>query len=995
MSPPSLRIGVDVGGTNTDGVILDPAKSAAADRGIVAWKKSSTTTNPSDGIFNVISEMFTEFSVDPAAVASVTIGTTHFINAVVEHDAARLNKVGVIRISGPFGKPVPLGIDWPSALGDIVCGHVGHVKGGLEIDGTPIARLDEDAVRAEALKIKEKGITNIVVIGVFSPIDIVHRHEERAAAIVNNVFPEATVTQSKDVANIGFFERENAAVLNASILSFAAKTISSFQAAIAKLKLSCPVFLTQNDGTIVPASSAARLPIRTFSSGPTNSMRGAAFLTQSLDSKEAMMVVDIGGTTTDVGLLLANGFPRQAAAYSDIAGVRTNFSYPDVKSIGLGGGSIIRKTAEGKMTIGPDSVGYDICRQAVVFGGPVTTTTDFTALADESIQIGDRSRLSAYAADGRDLKAELPEVKAQIKSMLERIIDTMKTSADDIPVVLVGGGAVIAPDALNGASRVIKPNWAGVANAIGAATARVSGIVDMILSTENKSLAEATEDVVAIAKKRAVENGALEDTVEVAELESFPLQYVANKSRVIAKAVGDFDFSRTDFPVLEVDPEILKEADSIFGASHNQAGDKKKNASKDTNKPAEMSKDEIAAYRPKIVGREWFISETDLIWISCGCYILGTGGGGSPYQHMLRLRESMRKGHTIRVMSPFDLSDDAVVACGGGKGSPQVSIEKPCADEVVESQRKLIDFMGVIPHAVIDLEIGGGNGLQAMCIGHSGALDIPVVDGDWMGRAYPVSWQTTPVVYEEKAQMLPTCMTDGNGRVMFMTEAETELQIEQAFRAALATMGSHVGCAKGPVSGANTKKWVVANTISLAWRIGRAVFNARASHTIDTVAEDIINEVGGSASAKVLFKGKIVAVERVTRAGHAYGEVTIASTEEGSRKVLKIPFKNENILAKTVDMDSGAEEVVCVVPDLITVLDSQNGEALGTPEYRYGLLVTVLGIQASTQWTDPDCENKERGLEIGGPAGFGYNDLEYKPLGVFSMPRSVIDEFTS
>lgn len=143
-----------------------------------------------------------------------------------------------------------------------------------------------------------------------------------------------------------------------------------------------------------------------------------------------------------------------------------------------------------------------------------------------------------------------------------------------------------------------------------------------------------------------------------------------------------------------------------------------------------------------------------------------------------------------------------------------------------------------------------------------------------------------------------------------MTKAPTELDAERALRAALSQMGSHVGCAKGPVSGANTKKWVVENTMSLAWRIGRAVALARCTNTVDAVAESIIDEVGGPESARVLFKGKIVGVERVLRMGHAYGEVIIESTEEEAARgeKLVIPFKNENIYAKKVWPD-GKEEV--------------------------------------------------------------------------------------
>ncbi|KAI1878483.1 uncharacterized protein JN550_000665 [Neoarthrinium moseri] len=985
MKVPYLRIGVDVGGTNTDGVILDPLRSSEPGRGIVAWKKSSTTKNPSDGINNVINEMFRESNIDPTDVASVTIGTTHFINAVVEMDKSRLARVAVLRLCGPFSKEIPVGVDWPPELRNIICGYRGLVDGGLEIDGSLICELDEDEIRRQCEEIKSQGIRSIVIVGVFSPVDVVYRQEERAEEIIRELLPDVDIVKSKDVANIGFLERENAAVLNAAILAFARRTIHAFRDAIGRLNLRCPVFITQNDGTILPAHSAARLPIRTFSSGPTNSMRGAAFLTQGLD-REAMMVVDIGGTTTDVGLLLKNGFPRQAAAYSEISGVRTNFSYPDVKSIGLGGGSIVRKDKDGSLKIGPDSVGYQIQEKALVFGGDIPTATDYMVLSNEELQIGDRSRVNSSP-----LKDGLDEFRAKVKATIERIVDTMKTSPDDIPVVLVGGGAVIAPDTLKGASKVIKPNWSGVANAIGAATARVSGVVDSIESTELRTVSQAIDELSKRAVEKAVENGALRDTITIAEVESIPLQYIADKSRIVIKAVGDFDFSRTDFSGMEenmndqADP-IPEETDQI--SCENQR-----------NSPLEMSKsphklvftkDYIEGYKPQVLDRQWFISETDVDWITIGCYILGTGGGGSPYQHMLRLREMLRAGATVRVISPSDLKDDDLVACGGGKGSPQVSIEKPYGDEIMESQTVLYDFLKLKPNAVISLEIGGGNGLQGLILGASTNMDIPTVDGDWMGRAYPVSWQTTPVVFEKKATMIPSAISDGNGRVMIMTKARTELEAERAFRAALSQMGSHVGCAKGPVSGANTKSWVVENTISLSWRIGRAVAMSRCTNQIDTVAESIIDEVGGPQSAKVLFKGKIVGVERVTKMGHAYGEVIIESAAEdgaGMTEKAVIPFKNENIFVKKIDAD-GKEQILAVVPDLVCVIDAQNGEAVGTQEYRYGLLVVVLGITASEKWT-----STARGIEIGGPKGFGFNDLDYQPIGSFQKLVSVINEY--
>jgi N-methylhydantoinase A/oxoprolinase/acetone carboxylase beta subunit len=661
--------------TNTDGVVLDLSQATGTSRGIVAWKKCSTTTDPSDGINNVIKEMFDQSSIDPDDVASVTIGTTHFINAVVEMDRSRLAKVAVIRLCGPFSKDIPIGIDWPSRLRSIICGYRGLVDGGLEIDGSLIAELDVAEVKRQCEIIKSQGIKSIAIVGIFSPTDTHFRQEETAAAIVREAYPEADVVCSKDVANIGFLERENATILNASILPFARRTIYSFQEAVSRLKLRCPVFVTQNDGTLMPASDAARLPIRTFSSGPTNSMRGAAFLMQDQE-KEAMMVVDIGGTTTDVGLLQSNGFPRQAAAYSEISGVRTNFSYPDVRSIGLGGGSIVDRDDTGRLTVGPESVGYQITQKALVFGGDIPTTTDYTVLANSTVEIGDRSRVEAS-----DLAATLLEFKNKVQSMLEQIIDTMKTSPEDIPVVLVGGGAVIAPNTLKGASKVVKPKWSGVANAIGAATARVSGVIDSVEDTDSRAHAQVIEDLSQRAIDKAVEGGAKRETVTIAELESYPLQYIANKSRFIVKAVGDFDYARSSTGAEFFDGVSLDSLEDTAQTTSAPVKSKDPPENLSTTNAVVLTKESIETYKPEVKNRTWFVSETDLNFLSIGCYILGTGGGGNPYQHFLRLREMKRAGAMLRVISPQDLKDNDLVACGGAKGSPQVSIEKPYGDE--------------------------------------------------------------------------------------------------------------------------------------------------------------------------------------------------------------------------------------------------------------------------------------------------------------------------
>ena len=145
----------------------------------------------------------------------------------------------------------------------------------------------------------------------------------------------------------------------------------------------------------------------------------------------------------------------------------------------------------------------------------------------------------------------------------------------------------------------------------------------------------------------------------------------------MVRAVGDFDFSKQ---VKDLNPTIVGS-----GAENVMSEYERPAASGDVikRKRKEIHDVEITSYRPCVKERIWYVSETDVEWISTGCYILGTGGGGSPYSHMIRLREILRAGGIVRVINPHDLKDDNLIGCGGSGGSPTVSVEKLQADELV------------------------------------------------------------------------------------------------------------------------------------------------------------------------------------------------------------------------------------------------------------------------------------------------------------------------
>jgi N-methylhydantoinase A/oxoprolinase/acetone carboxylase beta subunit len=240
-------------------------------------------------------------------------------------------------------------------------------------------------------------------------------------------------------------------------------------------------------------------------------------------------VVDIGGTTSDVGIL-QHGFPREASGAVEIGRVRTNFRMPDVLSLGIGGGSHV-DGAE----VGPQSVGYELGSRALVFGGDVLTATDL-AVAAGLVELGEPDRVRHVDA---------APALARIEERISEAVDRMKTSADPIPVVVVGGGSILLRDSLAGASELVKPEHFAVANAIGAAIAQVGGEVDKIVALEGTTRADAIEEAKAEAVERAVAAGADRGAVRVVDVEDVPIAYLpGNATRIRVKAVGDLHLGR-------------------------------------------------------------------------------------------------------------------------------------------------------------------------------------------------------------------------------------------------------------------------------------------------------------------------------------------------------------------------------------------------------------------------------------------------------------------
>jgi len=500
-----IRVGVDVGGTNTDAVVMKGQK-------FLGGAKRPTTEDILTGVENAIQAALGEAKTSSDSVDVLIIGTTHFVNALVQR--TKLAQTGLIRMCLPSGSSILPFSDWPESLVNGMKGSCKLVKGGYEMDGNEISPLDKDELIDAAKELSDLGCNQIAISSVFATVrgDM----EDEALELISKAMPELSITLSKSIGGMGLLERENAAIINASLKPLAGEVVDSFKLLQKSLKLSCPMFFTRNDGTLIEAAEVIELPVLTFACGPTNSMRGAAFLSGLQDA----LVVDVGGTTTDVGEV-QDGFPRLAGTSVMVADVRTNFAMPDVISIGLGGGSIV--SDNDPMSIGPISVGNELPQKAKVFGGDTLTATDL-AVAAGRCKVGDTAPPSIASID------KLVEI---LDKMVSDQVARARTSNKAIPVIAVGGGSVMMPSEVDGLE-VISPKHNDLANAVGAAIAQVSGQVSrVVLLNDDIDRDTAIKEVTEEATKIAVKRHADPKSISVLTVSDMPLSYLPGNNLLI------------------------------------------------------------------------------------------------------------------------------------------------------------------------------------------------------------------------------------------------------------------------------------------------------------------------------------------------------------------------------------------------------------------------------------------------------------------------------
>lgn len=515
------KIGIDVGGTNTDAVILDGQLN------LVHSIKMPTTEDIQTGIAQAMRRVLEESGIDREKVTHAMLGTTQCTNAIVERK--KLAKVGILRLGYPATASVLPYTAWPKDLIASLSETYELVKGGYEYDGQPLTEVDAEEIRT-VLKSWQGQVESIAIVGVFSSLK--NDQELQVKQLVEEVLgTEILISVSSSIGSMGLLERENATILNAALHEVIETTSNGFEQALIKENIHhAEVYLCQNDGTLMSLTYARQFPILTIACGPTNSIRGASYLAKLKDA----VVLDVGGTTSDIGVLI-DGFPRESSLAVDVGGVRTNFRMPDIVSIGLGGGSLVRQAEDGSITVGPDSVGYRITDEALVFGGSQLTTTDIAV------------RLGHVAIGNPELVAHIDQEFAEksyqkVADMVGEAIDKMKTSSNDVTVVLVGGGSIIIPEKIVGVKELIRNKNGGVANAIGASIAQISGQYEQIYIYAQMERSDCLQDAQQKATEQAILAGAIKETIELVEVEETPLAYhPENATRLRVKVVGKME----------------------------------------------------------------------------------------------------------------------------------------------------------------------------------------------------------------------------------------------------------------------------------------------------------------------------------------------------------------------------------------------------------------------------------------------------------------------
>ncbi|MBD7936414.1 hydantoinase/oxoprolinase [Cytobacillus sp. Sa5YUA1] len=516
-----MRLGIDVGGTNTDAVIIDDSGN------IKAWSKQLTTSNLGETIYETAKIVLNEANVKPESMKGVFLGTTHVLNEL--YYPKNLAKTALIRLTKKPSKIKP-GLFWPSHLSKYIIKEF-HLE--TKYDFTRqiphYDEIDHESVFKMIKELEKAKVESVCIVGAFS--SFYEDEENNLKKVIASHMPSLSVTVSNEIGSIGFLDRENASLLN-SMLSFVMKdALSSINDIFKNLGLHCPYWITQNDGSLMKVEEAIKLPIFTIGSGITNSLRGASKLT----GLKNFIGIDVGGSTIDIGMV-SHGHPQTEEGPVKVLDIPVNVRLPKVHSLSTGGGNLVN-THNGDLLI-EDTIASDITKDGLAWGGELWTISDsFLKIFPHSFKDKHIKYENLEGISTEDCLKVVNTVSSRIREKIRQL----QPKDQYVPLVLVGGGSpLLLNNIFTKFDKAIQPVGYQICNAVGACYAPLSSSLDKVFWLNDRT----KEEIVEREKERVIteliHKGAKPETIKINRVEEFPFDYLKGEMfRLKIMAFGD------------------------------------------------------------------------------------------------------------------------------------------------------------------------------------------------------------------------------------------------------------------------------------------------------------------------------------------------------------------------------------------------------------------------------------------------------------------------
>lgn len=934
------KIAIDVGGTHTDAVLIAVDTSRQLERIIDTIKIQTHGADVTGSVLEVMGTLLDKNQMKAADIDQIQLGTTHFVNALKQR--RNLQKVAAIRLALPASDLVPPFAAWPreveelgqNCLYDEMFGYTAIIHGGNEYNGAVSTKLSRQELGTVAREIMARGIKHVVLSAPFS--EKFPEMERLAKRELQQLLSdEVEISLSQEIGRGNILQRENAAILNMSLREVSQQIFTDLQQRLGDAGYNAPLLITRNDGSCMPVGDAIVKPFLAYSSGQINSIRGAGILSKVKNA----IVVDVGGTTTDVGIL-KDGIPHMVNLNSKEEGIDVKLTCAHQTSIALGGGSIIDFLPDGEINVNEQSVGHKLETESFYGGGDNFTVTDLAlALGRLNIPDVDMDAFQKRLEHSGITDAQLKAADEIVHQKVARLIDRIRIDNKPLPILLVGGGAHLIDETqlrrhlVMSYQEITVPAQAEVANAVGASTGKIMVIYSIECPAEDEREKDAAREQ---AKQAAILRGVISSTISMPSEHIEEVTYSQDrkiKFTVVVEGILDLKQSHRVVEAMQGEQKKIPLDKYIQEDGYERAIVEHSSV-----RASDNSQDDNTAH---------YLTPEDVQLMAIGTGYLGSGGGGDASIGEVALLSAMRNGVKVPLVDMNELDNDDYVIMVGYGGMPSVlnerllsSLSGPAAMKTLKQmlEAKLEEQTGVARHvniaAAVPIEIGGANGLLSAL--QAAVWGIPIANADTMGRAFPLPHMNTANIYG-KIDHHQVALASDQGLVVQVSGDDLKACEPEIF-GNIAAHGGAMFVALMPMKVIEAKQHCLLNTFSSAIKIGRMVRDGlQRKAPLEAVLSEALEDTIYDGCEK-LFSGTIVNYSPISDGHHNSGSIVIRDLDGD---LCEVYFKNECLLA------TKNGKPIAITPDIIALVNPDTGLAIGSSaDYHVGLRVEVIRIGA-------------------------------------------------